>query len=156
MKYPAKKDAWAVWLFALGVLVLIGIGIFIAMTDLVVGVVVTAPMVLFFCSIYLWASYEITSSHVVVRAGPLPICRVRIDEIMEATPTSSISATAHFALSSDAIRITRRKKIWDFLPRTVSISPQDRIGFLKAIAEASPHLEQRVDGSVQRRDQTAD
>jgi hypothetical protein len=150
MRYPPKRDRWAVWLLAVSVLVLFGIGAFLAMENLVFGVLFSVVAVSLLLSIYFGHMYEITSSHVVVRWGPVPVWWVRLDEIVEAVPTDSISATAHFAFSSDAIRIRSSKKIWGFLPPTLSISPQDKTSFLQALAAASPNLVRSNDGGLRR------
>jgi hypothetical protein len=141
--------------FGLGIVVCIGVGVFIATLDVVAGVVLTALLVLSLCVMGFGTYCEITPSHVVVRVGPLPVWRVRVDEIVEAAPVSSISATAHFAGSSQAVRITSRRRIFGFLPPTTSISPQDRSTFLKDLAATSPELELCDDGAVRRRSEAA-
>lgn len=150
MKYPARSDPWALWVFGLGIVVCIGVGVFISTLDVVAGVVLTALLVLSLCVMGFGTYYEMTPSHVVVRVGPLSAWRVRLDEIVEAAPVSSISATAHFAGSSQAIRITSRRRILGCLPPSTSISPQDRSGFLNDLAAASPDLELCDDGVVRR------
>lgn len=150
MKYPARSDRWAVWVLGLGIVVCIGVGVIVATLNVVAGVVLTALLVLSLCVMGFGTYYEITTSHVVVRVGLLPAWRVRLDEIVEAVPVSSISATAHFAGSSQAIRITSLRKIFGCLPPTTSISPRDRAGFLSDLAAASPHLELCDDGVVRR------
>jgi hypothetical protein len=111
--------------------------------------------VLVLCLMARGMHYEITPSHVVVRVGPLFVWRMRLDNIKEAAPVSSISATAHFCSSSEAIRITGRRRFFGFLPPTLSISPADRAGFLSDLAAASPHLELSDDGVVHRRQHSA-
>lgn len=150
MKYPARSDPWALWVFGLGIVACLGVGVFIATLDVVAGVVLTALLVLSLCAMGFGTFYEVTPSHVVVRVGPLPAWRVRLDEIVEAAPVAGISATAHFAGSSQAIRITSRRKILGFLPPTTSISPRDREGFLRDLTAASANLELGDDGVVRR------
>ncbi len=116
MKFAARIDAWAVCLIATGVLVLIGVGIYfiyIAGGELV-GVAGGIVMVLagvLMSSFLMYGGYAITSSHVVLRWGPLPFRLIRIERIVEAAPVSSMSATLHVASSSHAIRITGSKRI---------------------------------------------
>jgi len=156
--YPAKKDIWAVCLIALVVLAFIGFGIFfMAMQSHNARSVGGGILLLLVGLFLLWTSlattYEITSSHVVIRWGPLK-WRIRIDEIVETVPTSSIwfalgGTHARFALSADAISIKYRKKNgkkWlGFIEPAVLISPQDKTGFLQAVAKASPNPEQSKD-----------
>jgi hypothetical protein len=151
MKFPPKKpDAWAAWVFVAGLLVLIGAGAYLATLHLATGIALSVFWLLVLCLIGSGTHYEMTSSHVIVLVGPLPVWRVRLDEIVEAAPVSSISATAHFASSSEAIRIVSRRRIFGLLPPTLSISPADRSGFLSDLAAASPHLELGSDGTVRR------
>jgi hypothetical protein len=151
MTYFPKRDPWAAWVLAFSVFLLIGIGVFLAWHNPVLGVLFSMLTVSIIVSIYFWQTYEITWSHVVVRWGLLPIWWVRIDHIAKAVPTDSISATAQFAFSSDAIFVKSSKKICGFLPHTLSISPEDKTGFLRALTEASPNLQPLDDGSVRRR-----
>jgi formate/nitrite transporter FocA (FNT family) len=161
MRYPAKKDLWAVCLIALIVLAFIGFGIFfMAMparnATSVGGGILFLLVGLFFLWTLLATTLEITSSHVVIRWGPLR-WRIRIDEVVEAVSTSSVwlalgGTHVRFALSADAVLIKYRKKNgkkWlGFIEPAVLISPQDKTGFLQVLAEASPNLEQSGDGSV--------
>ncbi len=159
MKFSARIDTWAVCVIATSALVLIGLGIFFIASGESVGVAGGIVMVLAgvaLSSFLMRGGYEITSSHVVLRWGPLPFRLIRIDRIVEAAPVSSMSATLHVASTSHAIRITGSSKFCGFLPPTVSISPQDRTGFLRALADASPGLELSDDGSVRLRPQVAD
>lgn len=168
MKCFAKKDAWGVCLIALVVLASIGLGIFsMAMPARNAASVGGGILLLLFGLFFLWAllatAYEISSSHVVIRFGPLR-WRIRIDEIVEAAPTSSVRLVlggthARFALSADAVLIKYRKKNgkkWlGVIEPAVLISPQDKTGFLKTLAEASPNLEQSEDGGIRLPPETA-
>ena len=161
MRYPVKKDVWAVCLIALIVLAFIGFGIFfMAMparnATSVGGGILLLLVGLFLCWTFLATTYEITSSHVVIRWGPLR-WRIRIAEIVEAASTSSVwfalgGTHARFALSADAVLIKYRKrngKKWlGFIEPAVLISPQDKAEFLQTLAEASPNLEQSGDGGL--------
>jgi len=169
MRYPAKKDVWAVCLIALIVLAFIGFGIlFIAMparnaTSVGGGILLLLVGLFLLLWTFLATPYEITSSHVVIRWGPLR-WRIRIDEIVEAVSTSSVwlalgGTHARFALSADAVLIKYRKKNgkrWlGFIEPAVLISPQDKTGFLQALAEASPNLERSDDGGIRLRPEIA-
>lgn len=58
---------------------------------------------------------------------------------------------ARFALSREAILIKASDKVLGFLPHAVLISPGDKPSFLRALAEATPHLQQGDDGGVRCR-----
>ncbi len=161
MRCPAKKDVWAVCLIALVVLACIGFGVFFIVMPARNAASVGGGILLLLSGAFsfwvlLATTYEITSSHIVIRFGPLR-WRVRIDETLEAAPTSSVwlvlgGTHGRFALSADAILIKYRKKNgkkWlGSIEPAVLISPQDKTGFLQSLAEASPNLEQSEDGCI--------
>lgn len=161
MNFPAKKDFGTAAAFVVFLAVVIGFGFWEFATEgasgaaaIVVGVVLLLTVLLWF---WFWfgTSYEITSTHVRIRCGPIR-WRVKLDEIVEAVPTSSAWLMvggwhARFALSKDAILIKASNKVLGFLQHAVLISPQDKPGFLRALAEATPHLQQCDDGSVRCR-----
>ena len=168
MRYPAKKDFGTACAFLLFISMVVGFGIFAIVIEgpgggaaaVVVGVFAVLTALLW---VWFWfgTSYEITASEVIIRLGPLKQ-RIGIEEIVEAVPTSStwlMVGGLHIrcALSRDAIMIKSSKKLWPlvFLPYKALISPQDKTGFLQALAEASPNLEQSDDGSVRRRPEVA-
>jgi len=160
MKYPAKKDFGTACAFIAFVLTLVGFGVFcIAIEGPGGGAIVVAAGILLVLTGFLWVwfwfgtAYEITSSHVIIRFGPIR-WRIKMDEIAEAAPTSSAwlmvgGRHARFALSRDAIMIKYRKR------NAVLISPQDKTGFLQALADGSANLEQSDNGSVRLRPETA-
>ena len=168
MKYPAKKDFGTAGAFILFILVVVGIGTFGIVIEgpgggaaaVVAGTLVVLTALLW-VSFWIGTSYEVTASEVIIRLGPLRQ-RIRIEEIVEAVPTSSawlMVGGLHIrcALSRDAIMIKSSKKLWPlvFLPYKALISPQDKPGFLQALAEASPNLERSEEGSVRRRAEVA-
>ncbi len=168
MNYPANKDFGTACAFLLFLLVVVGIGIF--------GIVIEGPGggaaavvagILVVLTALLWGwfwfgtSYEITASEVIIRLGPLRQ-RIRMEDIVEAVPTSSawlIVGGLHIrcALSRDAIMIKSSKKLWPlvFLPYKALISPLDKPGFLQTLAEASPNLERSEEGGLRRRAEVA-
>lgn len=166
MRYPAKKDFGTACAFLLFISMFVGFGIFAIVIEgfgggaaaVVAGVLVVLTALLW---VWFWfgTSYEITASEVIIRLGPLKQ-RIRIEKIVEAVPTSSawlMVGGLHIrcALSRDAIMIKSSKKLWPlvFLPYKALISPQDKTGFLQALAEASPNLERSEDGTVRRRNE---
>src|SRR5438093_13334392 len=112
MTFPAKKDPGVICLIAAIIVVASGFGIFfIVMPDTdpasVIGGIVLFILALFYLWVLLGTTYEITPSHVIVRAGPLR-WRIQIDGIVEAVPTASRrlllgGSHARFALSADAL-----------------------------------------------------
>lgn len=161
MKFPAKKDFGTAAAFLVFVAVVIAFGSFEFATEgtsgsaaIVVGVILLLTVLLW---VWFWfgTSYEITSSHVRIRCGPIR-WRIKLDQIVEAVPTSSAWLMAggwhaRFALSKEALLIKAGNKVLGVVPHAVLISPRDKPGFLRALAEASPHLQQCDDGSVRCR-----
>jgi hypothetical protein len=170
MTYPAKKDFGTACAFIVFVLAFIGFGVCcIAIEGPDGGAAVVVAGIALVLTAFLWVwfwfgtNYEITFSHVIVRCGPIK-WRIKKDEIVEAVPTSSKwlmlgGSHARFALSADAIMIKYRNKNgrkWlGFIQPAVLISPQDKAGFLQALAEGSTDLEQSDDGRVRLRPETA-
>jgi hypothetical protein len=166
MNFPAKKDfgiATAVLVF---LTVVIGYGAFEFATEGASGgaAIVAGILVLLTVLIWFWfwfgTSYEITSSHVRIRCGPIR-WRMKLDQIVEAVPTSSgwlmVGGNhARFALSKHAILIKARDKLFGVVPHAVLISPRDRTGFLSELAAASPNLDLCDDGTVRRQVELAD
>lgn len=164
MTFAAKKDLGVAFLIATIIVAAMGAGIFFMVMSggapaEIGGGVVLLVFALFYIWVLLGATYEITSSHVIIRCGPLR-WRIRLDELVEAVPTASrrllLGGThGRFALSADALMIKYRKKngmkwLGLFEPR-VLISPKDKTGFLQALAEAQPNLERSDDGGLRHR-----
>ena len=170
MTYPAKKDLGTACAFILFILLVVGFGIFEIVTEgpgggaatVVAGILVVLTALLW---VWFWfgTTYAITDSHVIVRCGPIR-WRINKDEIVEAVPTSSKwlmlgGSHARFALSADAIMIkyqkTNGRKWLGLIQPAVLISPQDKAGFLRALADGSSNLGQSDDGTVRLLRQTA-
>jgi hypothetical protein len=164
MKFRAKKDFGTGAAFLVFVAVVIAFGSFEFATEgtsggatIVVGVVLLLTVLLW---VWFWfgTSYEITSTDVRIRCGPIR-WRVKLDQIAEAVPTSSVwlmvgGAHARFALSKDAILIKARDKVLGMFPHAVLISPHDKSAFLHALADAARNLEVVDDGTVRRRQES--
>ena len=93
MTFAAKKDPWVVWMLAPIIVVALGAGLFFLLlpggnAGSTGGGVVLLILGLFFLWGLLGTTYQVTSSHVIVRGGPLRH-RIRIDQIVEAVPTIS-------------------------------------------------------------------
>jgi hypothetical protein len=121
MTFPAKKDLGTALAFMLFVLVVVGFGVFAMVSEApgggaaaVVAGILVALTALLWVSFWFGTSYEITASQVIIRLGPI-WSRIRIDEIVEAVPTSSAwlmvgGPHGRFALSRDVIMIKGSKK----------------------------------------------
>lgn len=155
MKYPAKKDFGTAVAFLVFIAVVIGFGFWEFATEGASGgaAIVAGILVLLTVLIWVWfwfgTSYEITSTHVRIRCGPIR-WRIALDQIVEAVATSSAwlmvgGNHARFALSKDAILIKASNKILGVIPHAVLISPQDKSRFLQELAAMSPCLESGED-----------
>jgi len=161
MNFSPKKDLGTTVAFLVFVAVVIGFGAFEFATEGASGGAAIVVGVVLLLTVLLWGwfwfgtSYEITSTHVRIRCGPIR-WRIALDQIVEAVPTSSAwlmvgGSHARFALSREAILIKASDKVLGFLPHAVLISPRDKTAFLAELAAASPHLQQCDDGSVRCR-----
>lgn len=166
MKYRAKRDFRTAAAFLVFIAVVIGFGYWEFATEGTGGGVALVAGILVLFTVLLWVwfwfgtSYEITATHVRIRCGPIRWW-IRLDQIVEATPTSSAwlmvgGNHARFALSKDAILIKASSKVLGVVPHAVLISPRDRTQFLAKLAAALPHLELCDDGTVRRQDESAD
>jgi hypothetical protein len=100
-------------------------------------------------------SYEITSSHVVLRAGALRQT-IKLDAIVEAVPTSERWYKVHwrypYASSADAVRIKYQRA--NKSNGEVVISPDEKYRFLADLAKAVPHLQDVGGGTLRRRSES--
>ncbi len=160
MNFPAKKDVGTAAAFLVFIAVVIGFGAFEFSTEGASGGAAIVAGILVLLTVLLWGwfwfgtSYEITSTHVRIRCGPIR-WRIALDQIVEAVPTSSAwlmvgGSHARFALSKHAILIKAGNKVLGLFPHAVLISPRDRTAFLAELAAASPVLDLCDDGTVRR------
>ncbi len=143
-RYSSKKDAWivivicaALLLSTLGILRAFLSGDWVGLiTPLVVWVLVVSLAVPLY--------YEITSSTLIVRSGLLRR-EIPLASIQRVYPTRNpLSAPA---MSLDRLQVDYTK---DGQAHFVRISPKDKLGFLRDLAQSAGDLEVR-DGSAIRR-----
>jgi hypothetical protein len=150
--YPAKCDWWISCLVVLLSLVQVGIGTLIAY-DVATRAVTPVPglgvaaLLVGIGGLLLWlwvgTSYEIGEKDLVNRLGPFHF-RVPLNAIDEVILTRGFRLVFGLGLawSLDMVHVkyrsTNRRRAWP-----VSISPQDKTGFLHELAEAVPGLKVR-------------
>ena len=136
--FRSKRDWWIVGLIWLGVIVSVVGGIvpllvggaswaeLVLMVSLVVGMDVLMLWVLY------GTGYTITSDRLFIRCGPFtfPVTLNTIDSII---PTWS-------PWSSPACSLDRLKIVYGMSHQSMMISPEDKSGFLIAIAQQCPSL----------------
>jgi hypothetical protein len=147
--YPAKCDWWIACLVVSASLVPLGVGAVIAyltVTQAMPPIPGLLGTVLPFGvgGLLLWmfwgTSYEISETELVNRLGPFCF-RVPLNAIEEVVSTSGFCLVLGLGLSwsLDMLHVKYRKsgrrRAW-----TVSISPQDKTGFLQELAAAVPGL----------------
>ncbi len=149
MIYPAKCDLWIACLVVPSMLLPIGIGAIIAYQTvtqampLIPGLLGTI-LPLGIGGLLLWmfldTSYQIGETELVNRLGPFCF-RVPLNAIEEVVSTSGFNLIAGLGLawSLDMLHVKYRRangrRAWP-----VSISPQDKAGFLQELAAAVPGL----------------
>ena len=142
MVYRSKKDWWLIGLVWVGVLVPFAIGIYTLVarggnnlagwTLLVISTFTGALVLLLTYPLY----YEITASKLIVRCGVVVRKEIPLLSIVEARPSRNpLSAPAW---SLDRLQIDYKKEGG---VSSVLISPQDKPGFLRELADRSGRLE---------------
>ncbi len=149
MVYPAKRDWWVACLVVPLAFFLVGVGAFAAYQvatwaiPAVPGLLVAAvPGGIGGLLLWMFAgtSYLIDETHLVTHLGPFRV-RVPLDAIEEVVSSTGFYFIVGVGLSwsLDALHVTYRKASGRWaLP--VTISPQDKAGFLRELAAAVPGL----------------
>jgi hypothetical protein len=147
--YPAKCDWWVACLVVLASLVPIGIGAVVAYQAVTQAIppvpgLFEAVLLLGIGGLLLWmllgTSYEIGETELVSRLGPFRF-RVPLHAIEEVVPTRGFRLVVGLGLawSLDMLHVNYRtssgRRAWP-----VSISPQDKAGFLQELAAVVPGL----------------
>jgi hypothetical protein len=136
--FPSKRDWWLVLL--IWVAVVVGLVGGLAPVFFEEGPLGPKLFIVGAClgmdGLMLWVlygtGYTLTQEQLLVRSGPF-VFRVSLEEINSITPTRSL-------LSSPACSLDRLKIIYRHSWRTLMISPDDKRGFLSAIAQRCPTL----------------
>jgi hypothetical protein len=144
MIYPSKKDWWIAALFLPVCLVMPVVGIFLicsALTQVAPAPVALPGVVLLVVGFLTrWAfvstSYEITSADLIVRHGPLR-WQIPLEAITEIVPKKRLSTDRAWgvAWSLDRLIIRYRKRSGRRAFLGIAISPADKEGFLRELAE---------------------
>jgi uncharacterized membrane protein YdbT with pleckstrin-like domain len=149
IRYKSKKDAWLMGVFAFAFLITIFSlvrTIIITSGALQQGVwvsVVVVVAVLTFVGILIWPLYyEITPSELFVRSGLLH-WEIPLKSIQQVCPTHNMLTSP--ALSLDRLRIDYSQNGKECF---MLISPKDKPGFLRDLAQTAGDLEVRDDGIV--------
>ncbi len=145
IRYQSKKDAWLIGILAIAFLITL---ISVLLTIFTPGAlqqggwvsVIVVVVVWVFVGSLIWPLYyEITPSALMVRSGLLH-WEIPLNSIQQVRPTHNILASP--ALSLDRLRVdySQNGKV-----RFMLISPKDKPGFLRDLAQNSGDLEVRDD-----------
>jgi uncharacterized membrane protein YdbT with pleckstrin-like domain len=148
IRYKSKKDVWLIVIIAVAFLITL---ISLALTLITPGAVQQGGWVSVVVVVVVWAFvgsiifplyYEITPSELVVRSGILH-WEIPFSSIQHVHPSHNMLASP--ALSLDRLRI---EYMQNGKTRFMLISPKDKSGFLRDLAQNSAELEVRGDGIV--------
>ncbi|PYS84304.1 MAG: hypothetical protein DMF67_05445 [Acidobacteria bacterium] len=145
MVYRSKKDLWLVCLVWGGVSLPLLVGLYNVLApggnlqlgwELVrVGVITAATVLILTYPL----DYEITATHLVARSGVMR-WRVPLDSIEEVRPSRSPASAPAWSLDRVAVEYLKGGST-----RTLHISPSDKHGFMRELADSVPGLELRGD-----------
>jgi hypothetical protein len=141
MRHSSKKDAWLMLVFALTSALPVALGVFLVITTppahlagwLLIGIGLAVGLLIYWLTHPL--HYDITSSKLNVRAGPLR-WSIALEDIDEVCPTRNPLGSP--ALSLDRLLIKYGNGNG---PSELMISPQEKKAFLEDLAAAAPELQ---------------
>ena len=148
MVYRSKKDFWLVGLVWGGVSLPVAVGLYNLFApggdlrlgwELVRAGVVAAATVLILTYPLV---YEINATHLVARRGVMR-WRVALGSIQEVRPSRNSASAPAWSLDRLAVEYLKGGSA-----RTLYISPSDKRGLMRALADAAPGLELRGDRLV--------
>jgi Bacterial PH domain len=148
MFYNSKKDWWLVGLVWGSVSLLLLAGLYYVLAPggdlrlgwelLRAGVIAAATVLILTYPLV----YEITATHLVARSGVMR-WRVPLGSIQEVRPSRNSASAPAWSLDRLAVEYMKGGRT-----RTLLISPADKRGLLRALADAAPGLEPRGDRLV--------
>jgi hypothetical protein len=151
MIYPAKKDGWAAAILLIIALLLIGVGIliwYLVLTGMLpilpktlIPILVPPLAAIMLLWILYGTSYELTASDLIIRYGPFR-WKTPLQRIVAVVPTRKVFHRPGwgFALSLDRLEIEFLKANGKASRLPLTISPEDKAGFIRELAEAVPGL----------------
>lgn len=148
IRYKSKKDAWLIGIIAIAFLISL---ISLVLTFITAGAIQQGGWVSVVVVVVVWAFiasliwplyYEITPTELIVRGGLLH-WEIPLSSIQQVLPTHNMLASP--ALSLDRLRIEYSQKD---KTRFMLISPKDKSGFLRNLAQNAGDFELRDDGIV--------
>ncbi len=148
IRYNSKKDAWLVAVIVVALLLSFIPQIFVLMTPEAmqqgawVSLVVTVVVWVFVASLIWPLYYEITPSELFIRSGLLH-WKIPLASIQRVSPTRNLLASP--SLSLDRLRVDYSQ---NGKARYTLISPKDKPGFLRDLAQYAGDLEVRGEGVV--------
>jgi hypothetical protein len=142
MVHRAKVDWWVPAMFGGGLLLQAAVGVALISSGLLAYALIPAAAAVLL-GMFLWssyrASYEVTSSDLVIRFGP---CRTKVPvgSIIRVVPTRE--PTNAPAPSLDRLRV----EYWaaDGLPSYTLISPRDKEAFIQDLARVAPQVQAAI------------
>jgi len=147
-RFPSKVDAWLAAVMGLGIVVMVSAGVFLLVAPpdppalfVTIGVV-SLLLAIMVAVILLNTHYIIADGKLFIRCGPFR-GTVVIADIEKVTPTRNPLSSP--ACSLDRLNIDYRVGATS---KWVMISPQDKVGFLRALAEADANLQVEGDRAV--------
>jgi hypothetical protein len=150
LEFPSRRDLWIViviW-FSIAML-LVGARVMLGAPGHLIVRIGIAALMLAMGGFSLWVTYgtgyTVTAKELHVRSGPFRY-RVPLADIVSITPSNNPLSSP--AVSLDRLRIAYRDA--SGRERTLLVSPEDKAGFLAAIATRCPSLHPSGDRLVPR------
>jgi hypothetical protein len=143
--YPSKRDGWIVVLLWAGaaIMLFVGVNLWRAPAPFALRLLISVLLILV-AAFVLWTlygtRYTLTESTLIVQSGPFRWV-IDMEAITEVFPTRN-------PLSSPACSLDRLQILYGKSSPGIMISPQDKAGFLRALAARSPGLKLNGDRAL--------